>query len=108
MPTILLNSGHTDSVRIQRTPALNLLPFSWHNLAGSDINRGGIPCSGGTCSEIYLEKAFPIEMRSRKRLDVVRELGETSLMFLVHPTLSEQDMSDTCHAIEKVIGMAAE
>jgi hypothetical protein len=28
-------------------------------------------------------------------------------MFLVHPTLSEQDMLDTCHAIEKVMNAAA-
>jgi dTDP-4-amino-4,6-dideoxygalactose transaminase len=74
----------------------------------ASISVEGIPCFSGSCGEIYLEKAFPIEMRPMKRLDVARELGETSLMFLVHPTLSEQDMTDTCHAVEKAIGMAAE
>jgi hypothetical protein len=73
----------------------------------SAINAEGIPCLGGTCSEIYLEKAFPPELRPRERFKVARELGDTSLMFLVHPTLSEKDMVDTCRAVEKVLGVAA-
>jgi dTDP-4-amino-4,6-dideoxygalactose transaminase len=72
------------------------------------ISAEGIPCFSGSCSEIYLEKAFPIEMRPRKRLEVARELGETSLMFLVHPTLSEEDMLNTCHAVEKVFEIATD
>jgi len=28
------------------------------------------------------------------------------LMFQVHPTLSEQDMQDTCDAVEKVMSAA--
>jgi dTDP-4-amino-4,6-dideoxygalactose transaminase len=72
------------------------------------ISAEGIPCFSGSCSEIYLEKAFPPEMRPPHRLDVARELGETSLMFLVHPTLSEEDMLDTCHAVEKVFEVATE
>jgi dTDP-4-amino-4,6-dideoxygalactose transaminase len=63
----------------------------------------GIPCFSGSCSEIYLEKAFPQDMRPARRLQVARQLGETSLMFLVHPTLSEQDMLDTVRAVEKVL-----
>lgn len=57
------------------------------------INDRGVPCYTGVCSEIYLEKAFakhrlgPIE-----RLPIAKELAETSLMFLVHPTLSEEHM----------------
>ena len=72
------------------------------------INAEGIPCFSGICGEIYLEKAFPEELRPRKHMAVARKLGETSLMFLVHPTLSEQDMLDTCHAVEKVMNAAAE
>jgi len=57
----------------------------------------GIPCGTGICPEIYLEKAFhDCEWRTgeggRKRLEVSKELGETSLMFQVHPTLEESDM----------------
>jgi hypothetical protein len=66
----------------------------------------GIPCFSGSCSEIYLEKAFPEAMRPATRLKVAKELGETSLMFLVHSTLSESDMQDTCGAMEKVMEVA--
>jgi dTDP-4-amino-4,6-dideoxygalactose transaminase len=61
----------------------------------------GIPCFSGSCSEIYLEKAFD-HIRPEHRLPVARELGETSLMFLVHPTLSEADIRDTIAAVQKV------
>jgi dTDP-4-amino-4,6-dideoxygalactose transaminase len=72
------------------------------------INAEGIPCFSGSCGEVYLEKAFPRELRPQKHRKVARQLGETSLMFLVHPTLSEKDMLDTCHAVEKVLNSAAE
>ena len=65
------------------------------------IQGEGIPCFSGICSEIYLEKAFPEEWQPPRRLQVAKELGETSLMFVVHPTLSEQDMLDMCCAAEK-------
>jgi dTDP-4-amino-4,6-dideoxygalactose transaminase len=67
----------------------------------------GIPCFSGSCSEIYLEKAFPKDMRPAQRLPVARQLGETSMMFLVHPTLSEQDMLDTALAVQKVLKSAS-
>jgi dTDP-4-amino-4,6-dideoxygalactose transaminase len=58
----------------------------------AEINAAGVPCFAGSCSEIYLEKAFPPEMRPPQRLPVAHELGDTSMMFLVHPTLTEDDM----------------
>ena len=66
----------------------------------------GIPCFSGSCSEVYLERAFPKSMRPARRLPVARSLGETSLMFLVHPTLSEQDILDTVRAVQKVLQVA--
>jgi dTDP-4-amino-4,6-dideoxygalactose transaminase len=72
------------------------------------INAEGIQCFSGSCSEIYLESAFPPEWRPAERLPVARQLGETSLMFLVHPTLSEQYILATCDAIEKVMSAATE
>ena len=72
----------------------------------SAIRAEGIPCFSGTCSEVYLEKAFAATLRPRTRFAVSRALGEQSLMFLVHPTLSLQDMSDTCRAVKKVIASA--
>ncbi len=72
------------------------------------INAEGIQCSTGSCSEIYLEKAFDAkELRPAERLGTAKELGETSLMFLVHPTLRDTDIEDTCRAIEKVMTKAS-
>ena len=71
------------------------------------VNAEGVPCSVGSCSEIYLEKAFPGSMRPAERFKIARQLGETSLMFMVHPTLSEPDMSDVARAVEKVMRRAA-
>ena len=66
----------------------------------------GAPCYSGTCSEIYLEKAFPEDWRPKVRLPNARSLGENSLMFLVHPTLSINDMEDIANAVEKVMAHA--
>ncbi|MCB1661718.1 MAG: DegT/DnrJ/EryC1/StrS aminotransferase family protein [Pseudomonadales bacterium] len=68
-----------------------------------EINACGVPCMQGSCSEVYLEKAFDnTDFRPSSRLQVAKELGETSLMFMVHPTLTEANMATTCLAIEKV------
>ena len=58
----------------------------------AEINERGVPCFSGSCSEIYLEKAFTADMQPSRRLPVAKELGETSLMWLVHPTLKEDDV----------------
>jgi len=63
----------------------------------------GIPCFCGSCSEIYREKAFEQKRLCQNgRLPVAQELGNTSLMFTVHPTLSEKDMFDVTLAVAKV------
>jgi hypothetical protein len=68
----------------------------------------GIPCFSGSCGEIYLEKAFTrAGLGPAERFPVARLLGETSLMFLVHPTLNEQELKDTCRAVEKVLAQAS-
>lgn len=73
----------------------------------SEINAAGVPCASGSCSEIYLERAFAQEMRPSGYLPVARELGETSLMFLVHPTLTERHMQFTADTIARVMKNAA-
>jgi dTDP-4-amino-4,6-dideoxygalactose transaminase len=70
------------------------------------IVAAGIPCFSGTCSEIYLEKAFD-GIRPAHRLPVARELGETSLMFLVHPTITSGDIDHTIAAVRKVMERAS-
>ena len=72
------------------------------------INAEGVPCFSGSCSEIYLEKAFDADgLRPAERLPIAKQLGETSLMFLVHPTLGEAEMKDVCVAVDKVFKLAS-
>jgi len=71
------------------------------------ISAEGIPCFGGSCSEIYLEKAFEQIPAPNERLATAKSLDETGLMFLVHPTLTNNDMRDTCCAVEKVLNVAS-
>jgi len=57
------------------------------------LNVQGIPCFTGSCSEIYLEKAFIDQnLQPAQDLAITKKLGETSLMFLIHPTLTEKDL----------------
>lgn len=72
----------------------------------AEIESGGVPCFSGSCSEIYQEMAFPDAWRPAQRLPVARQLGETSLMFLVHPTLTAEDMGRTCNVIQQVMAQA--
>jgi dTDP-4-amino-4,6-dideoxygalactose transaminase len=68
-----------------------------------EINRHGVPCFSGSCSEIYLEKAFEPELRPVARHTVARELGETSLMLLVHPTLTDGHVRRAADIVRTVI-----
>jgi dTDP-4-amino-4,6-dideoxygalactose transaminase len=66
----------------------------------TEISQAGVPCYTGACPEIYLEKAFDnTGLRPKERLPVAKELGETSLMFLVHPTLTEKEIGLTCDVL---------
>lgn len=72
------------------------------------ITARGVPCQQGTCSEVYLEKAFEATpFRPAARLPVSRELGETSLMFLVHPTLTPAEIETTCRVLSEVLASSA-
>lgn len=71
------------------------------------INAEGVPCYQGSCSEVYLEKAFDgSSWRPRNRLPVAKKLGESSLMFLVHPTLTVDEIQKTCGVIFQVLSQA--
>ncbi len=71
------------------------------------ITTQGVPCYQGSCSEVYLEKAFDAAgARPAERLPNARELGETSLMFLVHPTLTQAEVQKTCEVLGDVLGKA--
>lgn len=81
------------------------LPENWsRDKIMEAINSLGIPCYSGSCSEVYLEHAFDdTPWRPAQRLPNAKKLGEESLMFLVHPTLTKQDMNRTVAAIEQVL-----
>jgi len=83
-----------------------LAPGWTRNRVLEAICAEGVPCGVGSCSEIYLEQAFPGAMRPPERLRNAQRLGDTSLAFLVHPTLSEQNIRETCNAVEKVMSTA--
>ena len=71
------------------------------------INNLGVPCYTGVCPEVYLEKAFDdTGFRPKERLPNAKKLGETSLIFLVHPTLNKNEIQKTCDVITAVIKLA--
>lgn len=80
------------------------LPEDWsRDRIISEINELGVPCYSGSASEVYLEKAFDnTGLRPKPRLPVAKQLGETSLMFLVHPTLLDSEIEKTINAINTV------
>ena len=72
------------------------------------INDAGVPCYQGSCSEVYLEKAFDgTGWRPATPLPNARELGETSLMLLVHPTLTAAEMAKTARVLTEVVTAAS-
>ena len=74
----------------------------------AEIVARGVPCYQGSCSEVYLEKAFDgTPWRPEQSLPVARRLGETSLMWLVHPTLTEEQVALTATATAEVMALAA-
>ena len=81
------------------------LPEGWsRDRIMNEIAELGVPCFSGSCSEVYLEHAFDnTPWRPAQRLQNAQKLGESSLMFLVHPTLSEDSINQTISAIEQVL-----
>ena len=74
-----------------------------------EVNARDIPCYQGICPEVYLEKTFEdTNFYPKNRLQVAKELGELSLMFLVHPTLTREDIELTCSRINEVALLAME
>ena len=70
----------------------------------ASINKQGVPCFSGSCSEVYLEKAFDnTNFRPKDRLPNAKQLGETSLMFLCHPTLTKGEIHKTCEVLTFVV-----
>ncbi|QXW26034.1 DegT/DnrJ/EryC1/StrS aminotransferase family protein [Acinetobacter johnsonii] len=81
------------------------LPEGWsRDRIMNEISALGVPCFSGSCSEVYLEHAFDnTPWRPAERLKNAQHMGETSLMFLVHPTLSNDSLTQTVNAIQTVM-----
>ena len=73
-----------------------------------ELNSLGIPGLTGSCPEIYREKAFDdLSCRPKAPLPVAAALGPASVAFLVHPTLTEDDLNRTCDALDSVLSRAS-
>jgi len=85
----------------------NLKPGWSRDRILDEINERGVPCYQGSCSEVYLERAFDgTGWRPEQRLPVAKQLGETSLMFLVHPTLTVGEVEKTAQVAIEVLERA--
>lgn len=71
-----------------------------------ELNRRGVPAFSGSCSEIYRENAFSTLGRAQPVLPVAHELGDTSLVFLVHPTLERKHIEAMSRVINEVLHSA--
>lgn len=72
------------------------------------INALQVPCFSGSCSEVYLEKAFDnTNYRPKQALQNAIELGQTALMFLVHPTLQNNEIDKCCEVLAQVMQEAS-
>lgn len=73
-----------------------------------EIQQRGVPCYQGSCSEVYLEKAFDnTGWRPATRLPNAKLLGETSVMMLVHPTLTSAEIEKSCRVLREVVIQAS-
>lgn len=73
----------------------------------NEIREQSYPAFSGSCSEIYLENCFKKNLsKNQKRLKNAKSLGDTSLMFLVHPTITVDEMKEYAFAIKKVLNKA--
>lgn len=80
------------------------------------FNRAGVPCHTGICPEIYREQAFrqvPHRLegavqnsKDEAYLPVARQLGASSIMFMVHPTLSLKCMDHVIEQVNRILAQA--
>lgn len=71
----------------------------------AELDKRGIPGLSGSCPEIYREQAF--DGFGYETLPVARSLGETSIMHLVHPTLTASDLSRVIDSMREICAAAS-
>lgn len=73
----------------------------------AEVSERGVPCFSGSCSEIYREKAFEgTTFGPAAALPVAKELGDTSIALLVHPTLGADHMGAMAEVLRGVLSEA--
>lgn len=101
VPEHIGHAGYKCYVFVEPT---TLKPGWDRNRVMSEIVSAGVPCFSGSCSEVYFEKAIQdAGMAPAERLPVARELGDSSLMFLDHPTLTAEEIRLTCDVLARVM-----
>ena len=69
-----------------------------------ELNQNKIPVFSGSCSEIYLEDCMKkYSDQEFKTLKNAKILGDTSLMFLVHPTIDNLALDFYISEIENIL-----
>ena len=87
-----------------------MLKENWsRNRIISEISKTGLSVRVGACGELYQEKAFRkyFNTDNQKRLPNAVKLAETTLMFQIHPTLTEQNIKDSINIIREVLSEAS-
>ncbi len=74
----------------------------------AEIAEAGYPAYSGSCSEIYRERCFQdAGLAPVLPLPIARQLGQTNLMFLVHPTITPVQMAGYAEAVRFVVQRAS-
>jgi len=69
----------------------------------------GVVCGSGVCPELYREKAYATgKSYASISHPVAARLGETTLMFAVHPTLTAADMQHICSCLRATLRAATQ
>ncbi len=73
-----------------------------------EISKLGVPCYSGSCPNISEEKCFVKKgwNKGKSELENAYRLGETSLMFLVHPTIKQCDLYQAAKSVKTVLKTA--
>jgi dTDP-4-amino-4,6-dideoxygalactose transaminase len=72
-----------------------------------ELADAGVPAYSGSCSEVYMEESFQkAGLSPAAPLANARTLGTTSIMLLIHPTISEQQMEWVAGRVKEVLDRA--
>lgn len=109
VPVIPVNQLHAWYKCYVYVKAAYLKPDWSRDKIVAEVNARGVPCFQGSCSEVYRERAFEgTSLRPKQPLNVARELGDNSLMFLVHPTLTVAEIEKTRLVLHEVLSDASQ